>query len=513
MSNVRKLAPGQVADVTLVLEGTYPYVSGGVSSWVHQIIKGLPEIKFSLVFIGSAPDKYEKIRYALPPNVVHLEEHYLSETPKFERIVKERGDAEFYQRSDVLHAAFRGGDPYDIGIALENVASMLLTEPARHEHDFLFSELSWESILAQYHDRAPDRSFLDYFWSIRSMHGPMFIAAKAAARVPPSRVFHVISTGFAGFLAMLLAKARKKPLILTEHGIYTKERRIELLQANWVKDDENNPAGIGFFRQSWIRYFELLAKMTYAAANPIVALYEGNRTRQIADGADPSRTMVVPNGIDLERFAPLRSQREAKVPKVLGLVGRVVPIKDIKTFVRAMKIVSQAIPDVEGWIVGPEGEDPTYARECKDLATSLGLDGIVKFLGFQKVEDILPKLGINVLTSISEAQPLSILEGFAAGIPSVASDVGCCAELIHGVGPEDEALGSAGAIVPIADPEATARACVALLRDEKAWFQAQRAAVERVETHYTQTQMIDRYRHLYSQALAAAEARERARRV
>ena len=51
-------APVQMADVTLLLEGTYPYVSGGVSSWVHQIIRGLPEIKFSLVFLGGDPKLY-----------------------------------------------------------------------------------------------------------------------------------------------------------------------------------------------------------------------------------------------------------------------------------------------------------------------------------------------------------------------------------------------------------------------------------------------------------------------
>ncbi|WP_261887424.1 DUF3492 domain-containing protein [Vibrio aerogenes] len=40
------------ADVILVLEGTYPYVRGGVSSWVHQLIHGLPSVTFELVFLG-----------------------------------------------------------------------------------------------------------------------------------------------------------------------------------------------------------------------------------------------------------------------------------------------------------------------------------------------------------------------------------------------------------------------------------------------------------------------------
>jgi hypothetical protein len=46
----------------LIGEGTYPYVNGGVSSWVHQLIRGLPELNFGLVFLGSLPEEYGEIR-------------------------------------------------------------------------------------------------------------------------------------------------------------------------------------------------------------------------------------------------------------------------------------------------------------------------------------------------------------------------------------------------------------------------------------------------------------------
>lgn len=499
------LPKGAGADVLLVLEGTYPFVRGGVSSWVHQIVTALPELKFALVFLGGAREKYEKVQYTLPPNVVHLEEHYLAEVPKLERIATRKGDPAFAKASRALHAAFTKGEPHAIGVAVDDVVGRLLEDPIEHEKDFLFGESAWSFMVERYEAVAPDRSFLDWFWSIRSMHAPLFLGAKIAAKVPPAKIVHVVSTGFAGFLAALIARRRGAPLILTEHGIYTKERRIELLQATWVKDEDG--AGIGPIRSAWIRYFELLAKITYAAANPIVSLYQGNRARQIADGADPSRTIVVPNGIDLPRFAPLRTQRPATIPRIMGLVGRVVPIKDVKTFLRAIAIARRALPDIQGWIVGPEDEDETYAEECHDLARALELGDSVKFLGFRKVEEILPQLGCLVLTSISEAQPLSILEGFAAGVPAIATDVGCCAELIHGASREDRLIGSAGEIVPIADPEATANAAVALLGDPLRHRDAQAAGIARVEREYGQGQMVDRYRRLYSDALATAARR------
>lgn len=499
-----KLPRGATADVTLLLEGTYPFVRGGVSSWVHDIVRGLPELRFSLVFLGGERDQYPELRYELPKNVVHLEEHYLAEVPKHERIARRRGDACFFARSRALHDAFERNDADAIAHAADDALSMLAADPETAERDFLFSERSWETIVEKYRERAPDKSFLDWFWSVRAMHAPLFVAARAARQVPASRVFHVVSTGFAGFLGTLLARARQRPLILTEHGIYTKERRIELLQATWLADDDARHGAIGTLRKTWIRYFEHLAKMAYATADPIVSLYGANRDRQVRDGADLARTLIVPNGIEIARFEPLRAMRTREVPRVLGLVGRVVPIKDIKTFVRAMQVVAREMPDAEGWIVGPDNEDPSYARECKDLARSLGLERTVKFLGFRKVEEVLPKIGVNVLTSISEAQPLSILEGFAAGLPSIATDVGCCSELIHGAegDADDRALGSAGAVAPIADPEAIARAAVALLSDEGRWRTAQAAGIARVERSYGQQRMLERYRGIYGAAIA-----------
>lgn len=64
-------------DVCLLLEGTYPYVSGGVSTWVHQIINALPEYQFSLFFIGSEKAANVKFKYTLPPNIISIEEIYL----------------------------------------------------------------------------------------------------------------------------------------------------------------------------------------------------------------------------------------------------------------------------------------------------------------------------------------------------------------------------------------------------------------------------------------------------
>jgi hypothetical protein len=225
----------------------------------------------------------------------------------------------------------------------------------------------------------------------------------------------------------------------------------------------------GYFRTMWIRFFEALGRMCYDASDQIIALYEANRLRQVQDGAEASRTFNIANGIDVVRFGALRALRPEKVPPIMCLIGRVVPIKDIKTYIRATRIIANRFPDAQAWIAGPEEESPEYAKECKELVASLGLGQNVKFLGFQKLTDLLPQIGLVVLSSISEALPLVILEGYAAGVPTVSTDVGSCRQLVYGLDEEDRALGASGEVVGIADPQALAEAAMRLLGDEAAW--------------------------------------------
>jgi glycosyltransferase involved in cell wall biosynthesis len=106
-----------------------------------------------------------------------------------------------------------------------------------------------------------------------------------------------------------------------------------------------------------------------------------------------------------------------------------------------------------------------------------------------------------VLTSISEALPLVILEANAAGVPCLATDVGACRELIYGDGGADQALGPSGAVVPIADPQATAKESVRLLSDSEIWHSAQQAGLARVHRYYTLENMFGQYRQVYQQSL------------
>lgn len=500
------------ADIALLLEGTFPYVSGGVSSWVNQIIRAYPEYTFAIVFLGSRREDYTAMKYELPANVVHFEEYFLYDNfgPGFEPTAR-AGNREAFALTAAMHEQLMHGSADGEALAsFRQIAREMLPGGSLTLDDFLHSEAAWEIICDHYRRFCSDPSFVDYFWTVRIMHQPLWTLAHVAKHLIPVRALHSVSTGYAGFLGALLHQSRNLPLVLSEHGIYTKERKIDLFKSEWIRDNRNvfqrDPTELSYFRRMWIAFFEWLGRFCYDAADPIIALYEANRLRQIADGAPAGRTCNIPNGISLARFAPLRELRPASPPPVLCLIGRVVPIKDIKTFIRAMRRVVNRMPEAEGWIAGPEDEDPAYAQECHDLVRSLGLENHVRFLGFQKVDELMPKIGLIILSSISEALPLVILEGYAAGVPTVSTDVGSCRQLIEGLDDEDRALGVSGGVVKIADPQELADAALALLGDPVAWQAASEAGVRRVERYYNDDLMFGRYREVYEQALSTSGA-------
>lgn len=495
------------ADITLLLEGTYPFVRGGVSSWVHQIIEGLPQYTFALIFLGSKQKDYDALKYTLPVNVVHLECHYLWDRFSLSKPKACKGNNEYMLASGKLHDWFRTPCSGIHETVLKKLLVSLGHPSGFTAEEFFYSEAAWQQICEYYDKYNAQNSFIDYIWTIKAMHTPLFKLAYVAHQFSlTTGAFHAISTGFAGFLGALLHYLTDRPLILTEHGIYTKERKIDL-QSLFIKEHRDLlgdalPMGMQYQELLWIRFFESLGRIIYKASSPIISLYETNRERQINDGADRNRTQVIPNGMAVERFLDLRAQRPEKIPLVIGLLGRIVPIKDIKTFIRSMHAIVAHLPEAEGWLIGPEDEDKVYVQECKTLVQELGLEEKVRFLGFQKISDVLPRLGLLVLTSISEAFPLVILEAYSSGLPVVATDVGACREVIEGSSDEDRALGCAGIVIPMADPGATANAVIALLADENRWYSAQKAGIQRVERYYTQSRMLDSYKTIYDQALA-----------
>ncbi|MFK7890613.1 MAG: GT4 family glycosyltransferase PelF, partial [Granulosicoccus sp.] len=323
------------ADICLLLEGTFPYVRGGVSSWVKQLIEGLPHYRFSIVYLGADRDSAKEYAYEIPKNVVHIETHYLMENLKPEtstvtiggklkgwtaKYVKRRRCKDAFRHSDALHSDLCAGGALSPDL-VESFTRLLCGSGALSAEDLEKHPLSWQSITRQYHNAPEGLDFNHYFWTVLNMHAPIFRLARIASQAPAAHMYHSVSTGYAGFLGGLMKNIHDVPYIISEHGIYTKERELDLAQVDWILE-ANDPFKVGlddnmsYLRQVWIRFFASLGRMAYSSSEEVFTLYKGNRERQIVDGADPDRLTIIPNGVNVTRYAAGRRAADAAIPPV-----------------------------------------------------------------------------------------------------------------------------------------------------------------------------------------------------
>ncbi|MFQ5450072.1 MAG: GT4 family glycosyltransferase PelF [Nitrospinaceae bacterium] len=485
----RRTAP---ADICLILEGTYPYITGGVSQWAHDLILALKDFKFHLVaIVPSGADLVS--RYELPENVVGVSNLVLQDLPPGRSRI--RHTKKFFEDlTEPLSRVHSRGNLSDLAHLIDAFA------PYKKQLGFkilLDSREAWKILLQMYESEYSGNSFLDYFWSWRIIMSGFF--SLLFTPIPPAGIYHATSTGFAG---LLLARAKletQKPALLTEHGIYTNERRVEISMAQWLYEQPFARLSIKKLKKDlkdlWINLFINYSRICYEACDKIITLFPGNQNFQKDDDANPEKLTVIPNGVNFDELSQIKRKKSDR--PTIALIGRVVPIKDIKTYIRACAILKERFPDLLAYIIGPTDEDESYFQECQELTHHLNLKNTLTFTGKVKLEPFLEKIDVNVLTSISEAQPLVLLEVGAVGIPSVATDVGSCSELIFGNELENPALGPGGDITSLSNPVSTANAVFKLLTDRTWYHQCSQTCRERVRLYYNKENLIKTYKALY----------------
>jgi len=395
-------------DICLILEGTYPFAIGGVSTWVHSLITGLPELSFGVVHLASQPD-VPGMKFARPENLVKV------------KVIPLRIEKKSIRFDELLDG------------------------------------------------------------------------------LPEARVYHALSTGFAGLIGTEQKKQSGRPLLLTEHGIYWHEiaMGVDELECGFkIIETETGPLNLGLSWQGWLNSFRDFARKAYAAADIITTVCHANREKQLSLGAEADKCRVVFNGVDVDLYHGVRSRGHTSVQRI-GLVGRVTPLKDIKTFIRACALIRQSMPDTQFYVIGPTEQNEKYFHECFELVDTLNLDRFI-FTGNVNPLDYYKQLDVVVLTSRSEGQPLALLEAMAAGIPVVATDVGGCREIVQ---PEYDDSCPAGIICPPEDHRAIANAIVQICQNTELYRNFSRCGVERVKAHYTRQNFLDAYRNLYGSFL------------
>jgi D-inositol-3-phosphate glycosyltransferase len=206
-------------------------------------------------------------------------------------------------------------------------------------------------------------------------------------------------------------------------------------------------------------------------------------------GADMSKVVIIPPGVDLQRFHPIDKQdakREVGIPcgdKNIMFAGRIEPLKGVDTLIQAMALIRHRYPAVvENTCVAIIGGDPWSDNPDAEMARlqamqrELGTEDIVVFLG-AKDQDILPyyyaAAEMVVMPSHYESFGMVALEAMAMGRPVIASEVGGLAFLIRD--------GVNGYHVPTRDPEALAERIYELLTNDQCRREMGLAARENAE--------------------------------
>lgn len=240
-----------------------------------------------------------------------------------------------------------------------------------------------------------------------------------------------------GGIALLIPGRQRKPLVLTIRG-----SDLNLLKGSLLRR---------------------LAAFILNHATLVTTVSERLREKVLALGVPPEKVLMIPNGIDSQRFSP-KPQQEARlhlglpVGRLLLLwIGRLVPIKGIRFLIEAMPDVLRSHPETMLVLVGT-GEQEEWVQHS---VRRLGLTDTVWRAGKVPSDQIplwLNAADILVLPSLNEGRPNVVLEAMACELPVVATDVGGVSELIrHAV---------TGFLVPPKDAVALGQRVMQLLQNK-----------------------------------------------
>ncbi len=461
--------------IAMFAEGSYPYVAGGVSGWMQMLIRELKEKNFVIYTLIPKREDGGKFKYDIPSNVDEIREMFLTENEVIPRRRKKvKLDEE--EREALRSLLFGENVKWDCLFTFFDTTRYTI-------NDILMSKDFMELARTLYIERYPDSVFTDFLWSLRSLYLPLFRVLRTP--VEEADCYHAVSTGYAGILACKAKYMYNKPLILTEHGIYTREREEEIIKADWTQ---------GIYKNLWINYFYTLSQCIYDAANQVISLFQTAKEIQMDIGCPRGKARVISNGVFSKDLENLPDKREDESINI-GAVLRIVPIKDVKTLINAYRLAKAEMPSLKLYLMGPTEENEKYYQECMELVENFKIQDVF-FTGRIQVKDYLGWMDMVILTSISEGQPLCLLEAMAAQKPCIATDVGGCKELLYGS--DRDYYGRSGIIIPTMNVDKTAEAILTLAKDKNLREQMGKNGRARVTEFYQNEEVILKYRKLYN---------------
>lgn len=472
--------------IALITEGTYPVATGGVSTWCDQLVTGLSEHEFHLVALTGG-DAGRPI-WKLPPNV-----RTVSLVPVWGPTVSplRHGSRRRYAIEAVQYELTR---LWDAALGPDTADPVGRTENAlRHLVD-ISNKVGLAHALATRGSVEPILTA----WTrhlVSSGEEPMSVADAVMAasivdralalvdrRLSGMDVIHASSNGPSSLIALAQSWRHGTPILLTEHGVYLRERYLALYGA-----DFSWPV-----RRAVTAFLRRLCQVAVTSAHMVLPVNQFNVRWERRLGARPERIHTITNGVDPAKFEPVTT--EPDVPTI-SFVGRIDPLKDLGTLLSAFALVRERLPTAQLRIFGPTPpENLGYRAGLVHQAEMLGITDAVRWEGPTKGSRAAIAAGhVVALSSVSEGLPFTLIEAMMCGRATVNTDVGGVAECL-----DDEH--TAGMLVDARDHVAFADACIALLTDHTRRAAMGAAARRRALAEFTLERCLASYRKAYDAA-------------
>ncbi|HET9256725.1 MAG TPA: GT4 family glycosyltransferase PelF [Pseudonocardiaceae bacterium] len=464
--------------MTLVSEGTYPHSFGGVSVWCDQLVRGLPDYRFHLVSLVGGGS--EQPAWQLPGNIASLTSIALwgaspgrgrprrGAWPRFEPLL--------WELMDCLLTVHLDGAARRFGEVMRGLFDFAqrqnLSDALRCERSIRLVSSAWPRLRRE--AAGPVPSMLDVTVALQLLEHSLRPLSYCPAR---AQVVHCVTNGLAVLPALAAKWTHGTPILLTEHGIYLRERYL-----GYRRSPYRWPVKV-----LHLAFLRLLCALAYTESATIAAGNVYNRQWEQHLGADPGIIRTVYNGVDPAEFPAIGG--EPDIPTV-SWAGRIDPIKDLETLLRAFSMIHRDLPEARLRIFGgtPKGGEG-YLERCRRLAAELGIGAAVSFEGrVERIRDAYAAGHVVMLSSISEGFPYTLIEAMTCGKACVATEVG-------GV---SEALGDTGLVVAPRDPAAMAQACLTLLRDPALRQRLGAAARSRALESFTVDRAIGTFGEIYT---------------
>ncbi len=518
-------------DVAIVMESTYPYLKGGVSAVVHDIITGNPDLTFGIIHITWDSHSPRKDLYGMPDNIAWVKVLYLSMEEHQEDFLRARPRDLHMNRRQRRELSRR------ILGALLSLAQDGQTEPlwdliseglSASRRYPVWAILGTREFMEAYHDMMPDlgMSMTDIFWCLRDFFSLAY--AVLAEPVPRAQVYHAHTTGYAMLLGVNAAREHGTKVLLTEHNLYVRdtvntllERRLDLN----VRLTDYRTFDVTGRERMWMAWWLEMGRLCYPYAYASTYLYPRAITEANELGGDSGRAIVIPNGIVTSEFDASYAARLAAIEEIkkegadkhlwkLVYIARVVPIKGLLDMIDSVRLMVDRGLNIHLDVCGPTEHMPSYFEQCLTRIVEQGLESVITIRGTVKVRELLPEFDLFVLPSYNEGLPVVSLETMGAGIPTVSTDVGAVRSVVEDmiVTDDGQTWDPCGIIIEPGDPAVMADKVQEVISDVDLYERLSLNARGRVEAAYDLVKVNASYNKIYRQGGAGEQAGARADR-